>query len=83
MIRQRPCGKPGQGMESFREIVPTQAMTRLPGAPSTVCGLMNLRGTIVTVLDGGTALRTPLEPAEKPVPAFLGKLDRTASKAFL
>jgi purine-binding chemotaxis protein CheW len=43
-------------MESFREIVPTQAMTRLPGAPNTVCGLINLRGTIVTVIDGGTAL---------------------------
>jgi len=43
-------------MESFREIVQTQAMTRLPGAPDTVCGLINLRGTIVTVLDGGLVL---------------------------
>ena len=43
-------------MESFREIVPTQTMTRLPGASATVCGLINLRGTIVTVIDGGTAL---------------------------
>ena len=43
-------------MESFREIVPTQAMKRLPGASATVCGLINLRGTIVTVIDGGTAL---------------------------
>ena len=43
-------------MEAFREIVPTQAMTRLPGAPNTVCGLINLRGTIVTVLDGGVLL---------------------------
>ena len=46
-------------MDSFREIVPTQAMTRLPGAPDTVCGLMNLRGTIVTVIDGGTSLGKP------------------------
>ena len=46
----------GCEMESFREIVPTQAMTRLPGAPDTVCGLINLRGTIVTVLDGGLVL---------------------------
>jgi purine-binding chemotaxis protein CheW len=46
-------------MESFREIVPNQAMTRLPGAPSAVCGLMNLRGTIVTVLDGGIAMGKP------------------------
>jgi purine-binding chemotaxis protein CheW len=46
-------------MESFREIVPTQSMTRLPGAPSTVCGLINLRGTIVTIIDGGIALGKP------------------------
>src|SRR6266487_3524292 len=46
-------------MDSFREIVPTQSMTRLPGAPDTVCGLINLRGTIVTVIDGGTALGKP------------------------
>lgn len=46
-------------MESFREIVPTQAMTRLPGAPNTVCGLINLRGTIVTIIDGGIALGKP------------------------
>jgi purine-binding chemotaxis protein CheW len=43
-------------MDSFREIVPPQQMTRLPGAPETVCGLINLRGTIVTVIDGGAAL---------------------------
>src|ERR1700694_5240791 len=46
-------------MESFREIVPSQRTTRLPGAPETVCGLINLRGTIVTVIDGGTALGKP------------------------
>jgi purine-binding chemotaxis protein CheW len=50
----------GQGfacdMDAFREIVPTQEMTRLPGAPDTVCGLINLRGTIVTVIDGGASL---------------------------
>jgi purine-binding chemotaxis protein CheW len=43
-------------MDSFREIVPPQQMTRLPGAPNTVCGLINLRGTIVTVIDGGNVL---------------------------
>ncbi|MGH7604606.1 MAG: chemotaxis protein CheW [Gemmatimonadaceae bacterium] len=46
-------------MDSFREIVPAQRTTRLPGAPDTVCGLINLRGTIVTVIDGGTALEKP------------------------
>jgi purine-binding chemotaxis protein CheW len=52
-------------MESFREIVPPQQMTRLPGAPETVCGLINLRGTIVTVIDGGVALgKRPYPRAE-------------------
>ena len=44
-------------MSAIREIVPSQAVTRLPGAPPTVSGLINLRGTIVTVIDGGTTLR--------------------------
>src|SRR3981081_2680388 len=43
-------------MEAFREIVPAQRTPRLPGAPETVCGLVNLRGTIVTVIDGGVVL---------------------------
>ena len=43
-------------MESFREIITPQPMTRLPGAPPSVCGLINLRGTIVTVVDGGSVL---------------------------
>ena len=43
-------------MDAFREIVPMQHITRLPGAPDTVRGLINLRGTIVTVIDGGTSL---------------------------
>src|SRR3981081_1393897 len=46
-------------MEAFREIVPAQRTTRLPGAPDTVCGLINLRGTIVTVIDGGVVLGKP------------------------
>lgn len=40
-------------MSAIREIIPFQRVTRLPGAPATVCGLINLRGTIVTVLDLG------------------------------
>ena len=43
-------------MSSIREIVPSQVVTRLPGTPPTVSGLINLRGTIVTVIDAGTAL---------------------------
>ena len=39
-----------------REIVPFRRCTRLPGAPEYVCGLINLRGTVVTVLDLGLRL---------------------------
>ena len=35
----------------MREIVPQRRSTRLPGAPPAVQGLINLRGTIVTVVD--------------------------------
>jgi purine-binding chemotaxis protein CheW len=34
-----------------REIIPRRPATRLPGAPSYVSGLINVRGTIVTVID--------------------------------
>jgi len=36
---------------SVREIIAIQPTTSLPGAPRHVRGLINLRGTIVTVLD--------------------------------
>jgi chemotaxis signal transduction protein len=36
---------------AVREIVPQRRATRLPGTPPAVQGLINLRGTIVTVID--------------------------------
>jgi purine-binding chemotaxis protein CheW len=41
----------GCGIDVVREIIPQRRATRLPGAPPSVQGLINLRGTIVTVLD--------------------------------
>lgn len=38
-------------LDAVREVVPARAATRLPGAPEWVRGLINLRGTIVTVVD--------------------------------
>ena len=38
-------------LDVIREIVPTPVMTRLPGAPVWVLGLLNLRGRVVTVVD--------------------------------
>lgn len=46
-------------MSTVREMVSYQAVTRVPGSPPAVCGLMNLRGTIVTVLDVGLRLGMP------------------------
>lgn len=46
----------GCDIESVREIIPYRRATRLPGAPPFVQGLINLRGTIVTVLDLGVRL---------------------------
>ena len=46
-----------------REIVPFRPCTRLPGAPPYVCGLVNLRGTVVTVIDLG--LRLGGAPADR------------------
>jgi len=39
------------GIGAVREIIPLKPVTPLPGAPRHVLGLINLRGTIVTVLD--------------------------------
>ena len=43
-------------IEPVREIIPVRHATRLPGAPEYVCGLINLRGAIVTVIDLGARL---------------------------
>jgi purine-binding chemotaxis protein CheW len=49
-------GTYGCDIDAVREIIPYRRATRLPGAPPYVQGLINLRGTIVTVLDLGARL---------------------------
>jgi len=41
----------GCDIGATQEIIPLRPMTRVPGAPAYVRGLINMRGTIVTVLD--------------------------------
>ena len=41
---------------SVREILPPRPFTRLPGTGAEVCGLIGLRGRLVTVLDAGAIL---------------------------
>ena len=43
-------------VDEVREIVPITPTTRLPGAPRYVRGLINLRGTLVTVMDASMCL---------------------------
>jgi len=38
------------------EILPDTPPTRIPGAPAAVRGLVNVRGTLVTVVDAGRAI---------------------------
>ena len=52
-------------LDAVREIVPARPATRLPGAPGWVRGIMNLRGTLLTVVDLGVrfgAARTDAPP---------------------
>ncbi|PYP30457.1 MAG: hypothetical protein DMD47_09630 [Gemmatimonadetes bacterium] len=49
--------------ETVREILPRLEPTRIPGAPPVVAGLVNVRGTLVTVVEGWRALRQPEPPA--------------------
>jgi purine-binding chemotaxis protein CheW len=41
---------------AVREILPASPPTRIPGSPAAVRGLVNVRGTLVTVVDVGVAL---------------------------
>jgi chemotaxis signal transduction protein len=40
-------------LERVHEIVPPQAVTRVPGCGREVCGLLGLRGRVITVFDLG------------------------------
>jgi purine-binding chemotaxis protein CheW len=51
-------------VEAVREILPRLATTRIPGAPPLVAGLVNVRGTLVTVVEGWRALHQPEPPAD-------------------
>jgi purine-binding chemotaxis protein CheW len=41
----------GSAIVDAQEVIPLRPTTRVPGAPDFVRGLINVRGTIVTVLD--------------------------------
>ena len=43
------CAAPATGV---REVIPAGQPTRIPGADSSVAGLLNVRGTLLTVVSG-------------------------------
>src|SRR5262249_1717531 len=54
----------GVDVQKVQEVVPYQEMTRVPLAPPTVRGLLNLRGQIVTGIDLRRRLELPERPTE-------------------
>jgi purine-binding chemotaxis protein CheW len=48
-----------------REILPRLPATRIPGVAQAVEGLVNVRGTLLTVLDGHVLLQQPREAADE------------------
>jgi purine-binding chemotaxis protein CheW len=50
-------GRFGIPLAAVREIVTPRPFTRLPGAGPEICGLIGLRGRVVTVVDLGFVLR--------------------------
>jgi len=55
----------GLEVMKVQEVIREQQMTRVPLAPATVSGLINLRGQIVTAVDLRVRLGLPRRPAEK------------------
>ncbi len=45
---------------AVREIIPASRPTRIPGADRSVAGLVNIRGTLLTVVDGRRAVGLPV-----------------------
>ena len=58
-------------VDQVREILPRLPTTRIPGAPPVVAGLVNVRGTLVTVVEGWRAL-APTETSQPRPPEDAG-----------
>lgn len=54
----------GSEVSDAQEVIPLRPMTRVPGAPPFVRGLINMRGTIITVLDLAVRLDATRGPTQ-------------------
>jgi chemotaxis signal transduction protein len=61
-IGDLPCAAPAARV---REVLPKLPATRIPGVDGAVEGLVNLRGGLLTVIDGHLLLSRPAEPADE------------------
>ena len=43
-------------VSAVREVVPLDRVTRIPGAPAAILGLINVRGSIITVVNAAALL---------------------------
>lgn len=79
-------------LAQVREVVPAPLLTVLPTAPSSILGLVNLRGDVLPVLSAGVLLGSPfrVEPryvmvvdaAGRPVGLAISGLPRIVELAF-
>jgi len=51
---------------SVREILPRLLLQRIPGAPVVIAGLANVRGSLVTVVEGWRALKQSAPASNRP-----------------
>ena len=58
-VAEQICGVP---VETVRDILGEQVITRIPLAPAEIAGSLNLRGRIVTAVDLRRRLRLPPAP---------------------
>ena len=63
-VADQLCGVP---VESVRDVLGEQAITRIPLAPPEIAGSLNLRGRIVTAIDLRKRLGLPQAPEGKPL----------------
>ena len=71
----------GVDSTQIQEIIPFLRATRLPGAPVFVRGLINVRGTIVTVIDLGARLDSSCAPIVEGSVLLARHRDRTVGLA--
>jgi purine-binding chemotaxis protein CheW len=70
----------GVDLQNVQEVIRFLKTTRVPLAPPTVCGLLNLRGQIVTALDLRRCLGlTPLTSDSAPMNVVVRAADGTVS----